>query len=237
MFRNYVTPTEFYQFHAVKDLIDDIRLVTALNSAGIQVRQDLIGRGDSPRAYQVPVMMVANQENYQKATYSSNTTGSAIEAFNSSRLVVESGTTPTGTVTVELDGSNNGSDDSPVWIPVRDMEDKPLKIDVTSDLNIVSSLFLTLYPYYRFRVTTSESVSLSIYLVDSSVDELIRWKAMELGLLDIIDPDSRVMVMHDESKEKYRYVLDNLRPDYDSDGDYALEDGDEATRNRAVGYR
>lgn len=225
MLRNYVTTEEFYRFHAVEKLLPIPDLQKKLGSATVIVGNDLREGGNNLASFQIPVMMNTT-EAYQKTTFTQNTIGTAVSAKNAMRLVVWSGTTPVGEVKVKLEGSYDES----LWIPILDITDQLLEVYISSD-SFYSGLFNTKYPYYRYEVITDESVDLAIFLLDTSVDELIRWKTLELGMLEIIEPDSRSGEIYNVASRSYVQKLTSLRADY-----VAMYE-EPQTRNRKRMYR
>lgn len=225
MLRNYVTTEEFYRFHAVEKLLPIPDLQKKLGSATVIVGNDLREGGNNLASFQIPVMMNSAQM-YQKTTFTQNTTGASVTAKNALRLVVWSGSTPIGESKVRLEGSY----DNLLWVPILDITDQLLEVYIISD-TFYSSLFNTKYPYYRYEVITDESIDLAIFLIDTSVDELIRWKALELGMLEIIEPDSRSGEIYNIASRSYVQKLTSLRADY-----VAMYE-EPQTRNRKRMYR
>ena len=234
MLQLYVTPAELKSFHPIDRFVkSDAELLTALSAAAYDVSEELRARGFLSMGVQPPRMFDALTD-YAEITKAAAFTSDDIDARSEGRFVVvnASGLSTAATFTLQ------GSHDATTWRNVMGMDGTPLVLTVL-EAGTYSSLFYEHYPHYRYVLSTSESITYSPYLVDSSIDSLIRYRAILTAFLPYADSNTTLREICDYCQERYSVGFNKLLLDYqqDTDGDGEVDDNQYDIRPRVRLYR
>ena len=226
----YVTPDELFRFVPLNKRFDlgDDAVSDAIDAALFHVTEELRRQRIDPARVQIPLMLTG-ADVYARTTFTADTTGSATDAGNESRLVVDAAS---GTGTVYLDGAMS---ESGTFLPVLSRGGEPVSVTIHQS-GIHSAIVLARYPVYRYRITTSDVIA-SIYMVDSGADAAIRARAIAILLFPYIDKDSTVREMYNTSMVEYAEAIRQLVIDVDTDEDDAITSDERSYIKEAKAWR
>ena len=231
MIRNFITPEEFYNRHPVRQLVDSAALPGILGAAAGVVGEELRSQGNLRTGFQLPIMF-ESIDLYEPIAFTADTTSTSAASKESSRLVADCTVAPEGTTYVTLEGCYDATPDGDtIWFPIVDLQGDAVIIDVLA-VELKSCPFITSAVTYRYKVFTTDTVTMRVYLVDGSIDELIRYKALEIALEPLIDgSNERIWNYYQLARERYSETLQKLHAAYDSDEDGTIDTDETNTRN------
>lgn len=231
-FACYVTDQEFYAKYDIAHWIPHDTIQRRLRDAALEVADDLRSRDVNISRLMVPIMLTGGL--YEVVTKTANWQSAEITgAYNASRFIVDVRDSSASSLSFGLRGSMDGA----TWVDVLDVQDGiPLSI-VPPGIGLYSVRFFEKYERYRMSVTTDASVSFTAYLVDSSVDNLIIWKAIQNGMYPLLDKDTRSVDLYDTARSEYNDAIANMRADIDEDGDNAISSGESNLRHQPLLFR
>jgi hypothetical protein len=229
----YVTRDELYRFSDISRYIsDDAVIDAALGTSAYTLAETLRGRGIDPSRVQIPKMFEP-VDDYEAIAYLAGThTTSQATGGNTSRLVLDLRTAVTSGVTVTLEGSQDGT----IWRTVTGAMGTAATIDVQAD-GVYSVQFVPRHTYSRATLTCTETVSASLYLVDTAPDACIRWGAVASALMPLIDPNTTVEAVYAEALRRHEEALSKLTLDYDANNDGEITEADAVRMNTLRAYR
>ena len=230
MIRNFVTSAEFYARHRIKNLVSPSEINGILGDAAARVGEELRSRGNNRPGFMLP-QMFEDLDPYETKTFTADTTSSTTAGKESGRFVVECTVAPSSAATVTLEGCYDGTPDAnTVWIPIINTEGDAVTIDIR-DAILYPVQIVTNAITYRYKVVTSMSFTARIYMVDNSIAELIKLKAVVNALLPLIDgTNERIWNYRSIAEADYAKVLAELRAAYDEDGDNVIDTDETSTR-------
>lgn len=219
----YVEPQECYWFHpGIKRFIksdDDLRY--SLRGAAYHVGETLRRKGTDPAKVQTPLMLTGATI-HARTAFTVDATGSAVDAVNQSRIVVDSSD---GEMTCVLQGTMDGI----TWVDVLGMDGDPITIEVQGSA-IQSAVVAQRFTSYRYVLTNVSACTASIYMVDSGVDECVRFLGLKNALLPILDKDATVTTVYDELGRLYEQSMSALAIDYDADSSNSIDSGEQSRK-------
>lgn len=229
----YITQEEFYAIHDVEYWVPRNRCENALRAATNSVRADLRARSIDSSKIMVPVWVTGQA--YAQRTSTSDYTGTATEAGNASRLVVEVFTDDAVTSEFYLEGSVDGLN----WKRLKTVVDgQPMNIPATGT-GVYTARFFEKFKYYRLRLSINQDTEVSYYayLVDSSPDDCIMWKVLENAYAIAQDADTRTQELYDTARSEYSEHLNKLKTDYDENGDNSIDSDEINMRQQFILHR
>jgi len=126
--------------------------------------------------------------------------------------------------------------DETVWRSLTDISGKDVSITTQAN-GLYSVRFASRYKYYKYTVTTTESITYVPYLVDSSFDRLIIWKAISSLMFPYIDAATTARDIYNEALDNYATLFNTNAFDYDLNEDGAIANAEKDTKKRTVLYR
>lgn len=225
MIRNYLTFSElYYHYPRIEQWVDNSHVTSILNAAGMVVANDLRNRGvDTQRIY-IPLM-------FDSATYGAHVsrtdhTATGLSIHNERRFVID--VSSTTSLNVALQGSNDNTN----WEDVVMLDGQLATIDIYQ-AGTYNRAFIEGYKYVRY--STTGTASLYAYVVDTSFDQLIIFKALQQITLPLVGNDGLAEAMYNQSVAMYQSLLGSAVFDYDRGGDGAIDDHDrDVTPRRRV---
>jgi hypothetical protein len=232
MIRNYLTPEEFLAAFPLRSLTKTADLPAILGKAAAQVGQDLRIRGNRRRSFQVPIRF-SGIDAFEIQTFSSSETSAGVLGYGASRFIVDCTTAPNSSATITLEGSNDEEPDADTtWFPVIGENDLPVSISV-DQVWTYAVPFVTQAVTYRYNLTTTDSFSARVFLVDGATDQLIMLRALRNILFPLLDGvNERIHELHNRAVSDYDAEISRLVADYDTDDDQQIESGETDTRPR-----
>ena len=232
MLYNYVTLQEFKDFRDLSRYFkDDDKIIIGLNTALEDLSDDMRAKGYDPMLCMIPLMF-DSLDMFETITKAATFTSESLDAGNETRLVVNVSTETASAVVFTLEGSM----DETIWIPIKDLAQVNVSISTQAN-GIYSVKFASRYKHYRYTVTTSESVTYSAYLVDTSFDNLIKWKAIYILMFPWIDADSTAREIYNEAVQSYSTLFNSDVFDYDKSEDGSITASEQDYKKIVTLYR
>ena len=225
MFASYVTPEEIIsRFDIERWAGDDWQNVmrTKIAAARIDVGEDLRQRGFNLSLLSIPLMF----DSLESYTTTSNTTytSAALAGGSVNRFVFDCRTAEQNAL-VTLQGSHNGT----TWEDIPRIDGRTFQLQA-NEAKIYTDVFPGRYEYYRYTLEGNGSVTYSPFLIDTSTDALVIYRAVMLLLVPYIG-DEGPRLLYNEMRTFYDSSMSALRTNYDSDED-GVSDTDTLAKQR-----
>lgn len=186
----------------------------ALDSALEEVIDYLRDIGISRRQVYIPRMFDSLDLFQTRAVSAAHTSPAIQPTVNETRFVltVASRTAP-ATITIE------GSDDGSNWFTTA-------TLSIDGEPGTFSTRLLDGSQYVRYTISPEDDITYSPFLVDTSLDLSIIYKACEIVLFPHINGDSNADEMYHEVRQLYAQSMSKVIADIDTDNDGSIDSYD-----------